>query len=146
MAMLISQSQLDIMIEHARAGLPNEACGLLAGAGDVVGDVYCLENAHRSPSSYELTGAGYLRLVELADSGLLLASFHSHTQSEAYPSATDRRQAYWAIRYVILSLRRRSHPVVRVFRITKKDVFDPGDLGEVTEEELEVLPHAGSDA
>jgi len=134
----LTRQQLNAMIEHARASLPNEACGILAGSGDTVSDVYCLENAHHSPVSYELTGDGYRLLLQLDDTGRLLGVFHSHTHSEAYPSPTDRRLALWPIRYVVISLRDMAHPVVRVFRIAKNDPFDVNDLGVVTEEELEM--------
>jgi proteasome lid subunit RPN8/RPN11 len=135
--MRIARQHLDTMIAHAVASLPNEACGLLAGTGDTVTAVHCLENAHHSPVSYELTAQGYLLLVELADSDNLMAAFHSHTHGEAYPSPTDRRQAFWPIRYVLISLHDRQHPEVRVFRIVKHDPSSESELGEVIEEELE---------
>ena len=134
--MRIARQHIETMIAHAQAGLPNEACGLLAGTGDTVTAVHCLENAHHSPVSYELTAQGYLLLVELADSDSLVAAFHSHTQGEAYPSPTDRRQAFWPIRYVLISLRDRQRPEVRVFCIAKHPT-SASELGDVTEEKLE---------
>ena len=125
------------MINHARASLPNEACGLLAGTGDAVTDVYCLENARHSPVSYELTGDGYRLVLELEDAGRLLAVFHSHPRSEAYPSPSDRRLAFWPIRYVLISLDDSRQPSVRVFRITKQDRLDPNEMGTVVEDKME---------
>ena len=129
--MRISREQVDIMIRHAQASAPNEACGLLAGQGGTVAAVHCLENADQSPFSYELTADGYRLLIELDDSNSLLAVFHSHTYSEAYPSPTDRRRGVWPICYVLVSLMDSRCPIVRGFRILKRDPLDPDDLGEV---------------
>jgi len=66
----------------------------------------------------------------------LLAIYHSHTGSEAYPSDTDVRIAggtagLWPdVRYVLVSLMDLDNPVVRIFEITGE---------EVTEEPLEVV-------
>jgi proteasome lid subunit RPN8/RPN11 len=126
------------MIAHCRAGLPNEACGLLAGAGGKVSAVYGLDNALRSPVAYELTPQGYLLAADLDDRGQLLGCFHSHLHGPASPSATDRRQAFWPIVYVIVSLERRQ-AVVRAFRLTKRDVSDLHELAAVAEEEVEIV-------
>ncbi len=56
--------------------------------------------------------------------------------SEAYPSATDVRLAFWPeTYYVLVSLMDRENPVVRAFRI---------EDGRVSEEELR--PSGGPDA
>ncbi len=66
----------------------------------------------------------------------LLAIYHSHTGSEAYPSDTDVRIAggtagLWPdVRYVLVSLMEMDNPVVRIFEITN---------GEIIEESLEVV-------
>lgn len=137
--MRLTRTQLETMIAHCRAGAPAEACGLLDGTDDTVNDVYCLENAHHSPVSYELTAEGYQVLIRLDDEGRLLGAFHSHTHSPAYPSATDRRLAMWPIYYVLISLADETHPVTRVFRIIKRDALDPQELGLVTEEDMEIV-------
>jgi proteasome lid subunit RPN8/RPN11 len=59
----------------------------------------------------------------------IMAVFHSHTHTDAYPSLTDVRQATdpgW--HYVLISLRD-THPVVRSYRIAD---------GQITEEPVEV--------
>jgi [CysO sulfur-carrier protein]-S-L-cysteine hydrolase len=58
-----------------------------------------------------------------------LAIYHSHTASEAYPSPTDVRLAFWPeAAYVLISLSDPARPVVRAFRI---------EDGAVTEERIE---------
>jgi proteasome lid subunit RPN8/RPN11 len=68
---------------------------------------------------------------DIDEQGLeLWAIYHSHTHSEAYPSDTDIRLAFYPeSRYILLSLQDRSAPVMRSFFIVD---------GEVTEEELTI--------
>ena len=134
--MRLSQRHLDQMIEHCRAALPDEACGLLAGHGSTVEEVLGAGNALHSPWAYELDEVGYRLLVQLEEGGRLLGSFHSHTQSDACPSASDRRQAYWPMPYVIVSLADREHPIVRAFRLAKPY---GSRLASVVEEPVEVV-------
>jgi proteasome lid subunit RPN8/RPN11 len=123
---------VDEMVEHARAEYPNEACGLIAGQDGAAIQVLRMTNADASPVSYRLDPKEQLHAFdELDEKGWdLFAIFHSHTHSEAFPSETDRRLAFYPeARYVILSLRDRASPDVRAFRI---------DDGEVAEEEVTV--------
>ena len=63
----------------------------------------------------------------------LLAIYHSHTLTPAYPSATDVRLAFYPeAHYVIVSLQEPDLPRVRAFRIvdgviTERDLVIPGD-------------------
>ena len=109
---------------------PNECCGVIAAQGGVPVKVYPMTNADASPATYRLDGKEQLRIFdELDERGWdLWAIYHSHTHSEAYPSETDVRLAFYPdARYVLLSLSDRAHPVLRSFWIRD---------GEVAEEEL----------
>jgi proteasome lid subunit RPN8/RPN11 len=132
------------MIAHCRTGLPNEACGLLAGAGGVVTAVYCLDNALRSPVEYDLTAQGYLLAADLDEQSHLLGCFHSHPRGRAYPSATDRRRAYWPIVYAILSFEQEP-PVLRAYRLIKREGGDPTELAAVAEEAVEIITDGAVD-
>jgi [CysO sulfur-carrier protein]-S-L-cysteine hydrolase len=136
--MRLLQEQWETIIRHCRAGAPHEACGILAGSGDMVTAVHCLENARHSPVEYDLTPRGYLLVAELDDAGQVLAVFHSHPLGEAYPSQTDRQQAFWPVRYMIVSLAGKQ-PVVRAFRLRKSDRWAANELAEVVEEEVEIV-------
>jgi proteasome lid subunit RPN8/RPN11 len=117
------------MLTHLRAGAPNEACGILAGTGDTVTRVYTAPNADNSPKTYSIAAPDMLRILnDIDDRGLeLLASFHSHPATRAYPSPTDVYRAGWPdLRYVIVSLAS-DPPDMRVFRIVD---------GAISEEEL----------
>jgi [CysO sulfur-carrier protein]-S-L-cysteine hydrolase len=97
----------DEIVAHARAGLPNEACGILAGAGDRVERFYPAEPDEPSPFYYRIESRDQIRIMNaIDDDGLdLVGIYHSHVASPAYPSRTDAEQAFWpdAV-YVIVSL------------------------------------------
>ncbi|GIU97058.1 MAG: CysO-cysteine peptidase [Actinomycetota bacterium] len=112
---------------------PNECCGLIAANGDGRPvKVFPMRNADASPVTYRLDGREQLRAFEEmeANDWELWAIYHSHTHSEAYPSETDVRLAFYPeARYIVLSLADRERPVVRSFFIRD---------GEVQEEELTI--------
>jgi proteasome lid subunit RPN8/RPN11 len=89
-----------------------------------------MTNADHSPLTYRLDPLEHLRTFdEIDERGWELAGiFHSHTHTEAYPSPTDRRLAFYPeATYVLVSLRDRAEPEIRAFRIVD---------GEVTEREV----------
>lgn len=92
----------DRLIAIARAALPNEACGLLAGlalpdadAPVVVSAVWPVANSLRSPHRFALDGAGMLDAEDRIEAAgrIVIGVFHSHPTSQAVPSATDRADA-----------------------------------------------------
>ncbi len=106
--MRISQELVDEMVAHAREDLPNECCGMVGGSGGVANRVVPVVNAAASPLRFEMDPQGQFdALKAIEGSGEeLLAIYHSHTKSAAYPSQTDVNQAVnWpdAI-YLIVSL------------------------------------------
>jgi proteasome lid subunit RPN8/RPN11 len=120
------------IVEHALREFPTECCGVIAAADGVPVKVFPMKNADASPVTYRLDGKEQLHVFdEIDEQGWeLWAIYHSHTHSEAYPSETDRRLAFYPeARYILLSLADREDPVVRSFFITD---------GEVTEEELTI--------
>ena len=122
----------DEMVEHGLAAFPNEACGLLAGKEGRPVRFYPMTNRDASPVSYRLDPKEQLRAFnEMDDEGWdLLAIFHTHTHSEAYPSETDRNQAFYPeAAYLVMSLSDRANPALRGFRIAD---------GQVAEEELRI--------
>lgn len=109
------------MVGHAYDGLPDEACGLLAGdpATGLTSVFYPCRNATASSRVYTVDPHDHLRADRDAEArGLeILGVMHSHTHTEAYPSPTDVAQAPdpgW--HYVIVSLKR-PEAVLRSYRI-----------------------------
>ncbi len=124
----ISREDYLAMIAHCIDGLPDEACGLLAGdpATGRVEACYPTGNAARSATLYEVEPRDHLRADRDAESrgGEIIGVFHSHTHTDAYPSPTDVAQAPdpdW--HYVLVSLRD-CRPVLRSFRIVRARISD----------------------
>jgi [CysO sulfur-carrier protein]-S-L-cysteine hydrolase len=120
----------DEMVAHGLAGFPNESCGLLAGKEGRAVRFFPMRNRDASPVTYRLDPKEQLQVFdEMDEQGWdLVGIFHTHTHSEAYPSETDRSQAFYPeASYMVMSLSDRANPVLRSFRITD---------GEIAEEEL----------
>ncbi|MEW6034858.1 MAG: M67 family metallopeptidase [Chloroflexota bacterium] len=130
---MLGRRHLEEMASHARSEAPNECCGVLAGSGDRVVRIYTASNAEASAERYSLPPRELFRIFkEVERMGWeVLGFYHSHTHTEAYPSATDRDLAFWPdSRYVIVSLKDPQRPAVRAFRIVD---------GNVTEDTVEVV-------
>jgi proteasome lid subunit RPN8/RPN11 len=127
----MSEATWNAIVAHALAGLPLEACGLVAAAPGTteVAHWYPCRNDAASAKVYTLNPLDHLRADRDAeDRGLeVIGVVHSHTHTDAYPSPTDVAQApdpNW--HYVIVSLRDES-PSMRSYRIVD---------GEITEEPI----------
>jgi [CysO sulfur-carrier protein]-S-L-cysteine hydrolase len=89
--MRIPRSIYEELVEHARAEAPNECCGLIGGEDGEARTVYRARNAEASPLRYNLDPQDQIRIYgEIEERGEdLVAIYHSHTASPAYPSQTD---------------------------------------------------------
>ncbi|MSQ41695.1 MAG: M67 family peptidase [Dehalococcoidia bacterium] len=139
----IPRAFVDEVIAHARADLPNEACGMIHAVGGAAAAVYRVTNAAASPYRYEMDPRRMLQLEQQRDrtGETLFAIYHSHVASEARPSPTDVRMAFWppgAVEqepmypqtcYIIVSLAAEP-PAVRAFLIRRG--------GTIEEEPLEL--------
>jgi [CysO sulfur-carrier protein]-S-L-cysteine hydrolase len=120
------------MVDHGLREFPNECCGLVASRDGVPVRVYAMRNLDASPASYRLDPKEQLHVFdEMEAEGLeLWGIYHSHTHSEAFPSETDTRLAFYPDSlYLLLSLTDREDPVLRAFRIAEETI---------TEEELTI--------
>ena len=118
------------IVEHGLREFPNECCGLIAAQDGVPAKVFTMKNADASPVTYRLDGVEQLRVFDqMDDEGLeLWAIYHSHTHSEAYPSETDRKQAFYPdAHYVLVSVQDRNNPVIRAFTI-REGLIDEQDV------------------
>jgi len=114
------------MLGHAYDGLPDEACGLFAGppGADKCTVFYPCRNVAASSKLYTIEPKDHLRADRDAEGrGLeIIGVMHSHTHTDAYPSATDVAQAPdpgW--HYVIVSLRA-EEPTLRSYRIVDETI------------------------
>jgi proteasome lid subunit RPN8/RPN11 len=93
------------LAEHARAALPNEACGLIVLRKGVAERYVQGRNAAASPYRFELDVDPETWFLE--DEGFELAVFHSHVSAPPRPSRTDVENiGLWEGRpYVIYTVR-----------------------------------------
>jgi [CysO sulfur-carrier protein]-S-L-cysteine hydrolase len=115
------------MIAHAKAGYPNEACGLLGGKGSQASEFYPMKNADISPISYFMEPKEQLAVFKRMRerSVEMRGIFHSHVASEAYPSSKDVRLAFYPeVSYLIASLSDMDKPVLRSFRIEDEKIME----------------------
>jgi proteasome lid subunit RPN8/RPN11 len=137
----LSDAQLAQILGHIRLEAPNEACGLLAGVEEYVARVLPAANIAANPRvEYLMDPHDQLRHFQaIEDQKLeLLAIYHSHPSSPAYPSPKDLDMAYYPeVVYGIISLVEGEAPVLRAFRIVG---------GRVSEVPFQVVAHemAGS--
>ena len=135
--LILKQEDYQKILEHARTGLPNEACGLLGGytnedGSQVITDVYLLRNVDESREHFSMDPKEqFAAIKDIRSKGReLLGNFHSHPESPSRPSEEDIRLAYDSkIHYLILSLMEEGNPVLHSFHIEK---------GAVTRETLEI--------
>ena len=126
------------LIDHARAGYPNEACGLIVGDGVAAEDGRALRfeparNAADSPYRYEIHPDDLYRLTIATDDAdeAFWGIVHSHTHTPAVPSPTDIGLAlYPDALYVLVSLsageadRASGTPSVRAWRIVEGQIHE----------------------
>ncbi|MHB1413717.1 MAG: desampylase [Chloroflexota bacterium] len=121
----IHQDYLAEILDHARAGAPGEVCGVLAGRDGHVTRVYRGQNIADNPRvRYEMDPRQQLDIMrEVEENGeQMVAIYHSHPHSSAYPSRVDQSLAFYPDSvYIIVSLAD-SRPVVRAFRMVGKKI------------------------
>jgi proteasome lid subunit RPN8/RPN11 len=127
--MRIPQSMIDEMVAHAREDLPDECCGLIGGGDGEARALYRARNAFASPFSYRVDPGDQYRIIEkeMRDRGEeLIAIYHSHTKSPAYPSQTDLNEAVsWPEQvYLIVSLRDPASPEVKAFWLKDEKIAE----------------------
>ena len=89
----LSQSIKKTLIQHAENENPNESCAILYGDGDTVSDVFLTKNIEESPVNFTISNDQLIEGYKIAEERKLqvIGIFHSHPNSEAYPSSTDKK-------------------------------------------------------
>lgn len=120
----------DQIAAHARECYPEEACGIIAGAGEEGMALYRGRNLSPTPRvAFELDPGTLARQLDFEQAGLAMtATYHSHPLGPETPSPVDIDQAsegYPDSVTIICSLADVSTPVLRAFRI------DHGQVREI---------------
>ena len=135
----MSGAMRDELVSHARAAVPNEACGIIVGDrpasdGGTATRWVPLRNPLASPFRYSIDPNDLLRLtVETDDADeVFWAIVHSHVGSPARPSPTDVRESHYPdALYLLVSLAPSEvagdgTPGVRAWRIVEGGVYEVG--------------------
>ena len=94
---IVTESQKQILSNHAGNEKPNESCAILFGTeneGKIrVEKVFLTKNIDQSPVNFTISAEQRLEADKIESESKLkiIGVFHSHPDSEAYPSDTDRK-------------------------------------------------------
>lgn len=117
---VLSAGHRDALLAHARDGMPQEICGLIASENGRVCKLYPVPNIAKRPRvSYYMDPEVQLQAFDDIDANgwELLAIYHSHPYGPDVPSRSDIAQSYYPDTvYVIIS-----PPSVRGFYIREGD-------------------------
>ena len=95
--MTLTSSQLEQLIAQARQDAPNETCGIIGGKAGRALKIYPLQNVAENPVIHYKPDAQALfeavDEIEWKNDWEVLALYHSHPASPAYPSPTDVRES-----------------------------------------------------
>ena len=107
------------LLDHAQSSVEIEVCGLIGAKDGNVQSCYPVKNSDANPQcKFTLDAAEQISVFKnLREKGEeLFAIYHSHPDSEAYPSATDLALAnYPDVLYLIISLNTKGLLILRGF-------------------------------
>lgn len=113
---IITESQKKILSNHADSEKPNESCAILFGKMEnqktIVEDIFLTKNTDESPVNFTISNEQLIKCYKTAEEKNMevVGIFHSHPNSVAYPSETDKKFMY-------------SNPVVWVIYSGMSDEF-----------------------
>ena len=128
----LSKEEAKELVKHSERESPNEACGILAGNDGKVENVYQMTNADKSPKTFLMDPKEQLNVMkDITDLEMkMVGIYHSHIETEAYPSAHDVELAFYPeTSYIIISIKDKDNPTVRSFRIIQ---------GKISEEKVKI--------
>lgn len=97
---ILTESQKKILSNHASNEKPNESCAVLFGSVDsqktTVKEIFLTENIDASPINFTISNEQLIKCYKTAEEKKMevIGIFHSHPNSEAYPSDTDKKFMY----------------------------------------------------
>jgi proteasome lid subunit RPN8/RPN11 len=137
MTLRVTSKHVEAILEQSRVEYPDECCGVILGpeGSDRAEILKPMINAAHSPTFYEFDSKDLLALYRDAEdnSQEIVVVYHSHTETEAYPSRTDIAYASEPnAHYVLVSTRKEIAPEneFRSYRIID---------GVVSEEDVEIV-------
>ena len=93
----LTKSQKQILENHSSSEKPNESCAILFGKENnqhiQVQKIFLTENIEKSPVNFTISAEQILEAdkMEKESTMKIIGIFHSHPNSEAFPSETDKK-------------------------------------------------------
>ncbi|WP_428327220.1 Mov34/MPN/PAD-1 family protein [Nitrosopumilus sp.] len=89
----LSSSDKKILTQHAENEKPNESCAILFGKDEIVSEIFLTKNIEESPVTFTISNEQLIEGYKIAEEKKVdvIGIFHSHPNSEAYPSNTDKK-------------------------------------------------------
>ena len=90
---ILSESDKKILTKHAENEKPNESCAILFGKDNRVSEVFLTKNIDESSINFTISNEQLIEGYNLAEEKRVevIGIFHSHPNSDAYPSNTDKK-------------------------------------------------------
>ena len=99
-SIVLTESQKLQLVKHAEKFNPNESCALLFGSENdekvTVEEIFFADNIEESPINFTISNEELLKGYKIAEEKNfeVVGIFHSHPNSEAIPSSTDKKFMY----------------------------------------------------
>jgi proteasome lid subunit RPN8/RPN11 len=96
-SVVLLQNHMELLTDHAKRNIPNESCAILFGKIEnenfIVKDVFLTKNIENSPANFTISNDELITAYGEAEKRKLevIGIFHSHPDSNAYPSPTDKK-------------------------------------------------------
>lgn len=89
----LAESDKTILSEYSENQKPNESCAILFGKNNQVLDLFLTENIENSPVNFTISSKQLIEAYKMAEEKKMevVGIFHSHPDSDAYPSNTDKK-------------------------------------------------------
>ena len=90
---VLSHSDKKILSEYSENQKPNESCAILFGKKNQVSDLFLTENIEKSPVNFTISNEQLIEAYQTAEEREveIVGIFHSHPNSDAFPSNTDEK-------------------------------------------------------
>ncbi len=90
---ILSNSDKKILREYSENQKPNESCAILFGKKNQISDIFLTENIEKSPINFTISNQQLIEAYQTAEAKNteVIAIFHSHPSSDAFPSKTDEK-------------------------------------------------------
>jgi proteasome lid subunit RPN8/RPN11 len=90
---ILKQSDKKILSQYSENQKPKESCALLFGKDNQVLDIFLTENIEESSVNFTISNEQLIEGYKIAEDKKMdvIGIFHSHPNSDAFPSNTDKK-------------------------------------------------------